>query len=369
MLLVNKADNNMIDGIFDETFVTDKQGRFSFVADVSGRWNMILSVSENGKPKSYQILLDRLFNPEPKRYRYADLQINIAEDKNASMNDEEIPGDDNMMDDYEAFLAAYQDSLAKLGITEKIQQLQEVIVTAKRRTKEQDIYQHRSTSLAFYDAAAEYDNLYDKGRYIGNNIDELFVNMNENFSIKHINAISLLIYKNKDALVVIDYKPVLWSLEGIAVYKSLNLNAIKSVYINENKSQIAQYISLEPGDRRNPIDIADRYVGCAVFIETYPEEEIPVPGAKGVRKTWLEGYSTPSEFYSPNYLELPPEPDYRRTLYWNPMVSTDGTGMTKIRFYNNSRAINFNISAETITSQGMIGVYKKSQTFVRISNN
>jgi uracil phosphoribosyltransferase len=72
-----------------------------------------------------------------------------------------------------------------------------------------------------------------------------------------------------------------------------------------------------------------------------------------------EGYRTASEFYSPNYSELPPEPDYRRTLYWNPMVATGETGMTNIRFYNNSRAMNFSINAETITSQGMIGVYKK----------
>jgi len=359
MLLANKADNNMIDRNFVESFVTDKQGRFSFVADVFGRWNMILSVSEKGKPKSCQILLDRIFSPEPERYRYADMQVSITGDKNTFLNDEEIPDGDNLIEDYESYLAAYQDSLAKLGITEKIQQLQEVVVTAKRRTKAQDIYRNRSTSIAFYDAATEYDDLYDRGRYIGNNIDELIVNMNEHFSYRHLNAISLLFYNNRQALVVVDYKPVLWSLEGITVYKLTNLNAIKSIYINDDKSQIAQYIQLEPGDRRNPIDIADKFVGCAVFLETYPEGEIPVEGAKGVRKTWLEGYSTASEFYSPNYSELPPEPDYRRTLYWNPMVTTDATGMAKIRLYNNSTAMNFTISAETVTSQGMIGVYKK----------
>ena len=359
MLLSNKADNNWFDESVVETFVTDSQGRFSFVADVSGRWNMILSVSEKGKPKSYQILLDRIFSPEPKRYRYADLQVSIAEDKNALLNDEEMPEPDNMIEDYEAFLIAYQDSLDKLGITEKIHQLQEVIVTAKRRTKEQDIYQNRSTSVAYYDVASEYDDLYDRGKFIGNNIDELLASMNENFSYRYLNGNRLLFYKNRQALVVIDYRPVLWSFEGTTVYKSVNMNAIKSIYINDISFQIAPYIYLEPGDLRNPIDIADKFVGCAVFLEMYPEEEIPVEGAKGVRKTWLEGYSTASEFYSPNYSELPPEPDYRRTLYWNPMVTPDETGMAKIRFYNNSRAMNFTISAETITSQGMIGVYKK----------
>jgi len=357
MLLANKADNNKFDKSFFDSFTTDEQGRFSFVTDLYGRWNMILSVSEKGKQKSYQILLDRIFSPEPKRYKYADLQVSIAEDKNV-LNDDEIPDDDNMMEDYESFLIAYQDSLAKLGITEKIQQLEEVVVTAKKRTKEQDIYRNRSTSIAFYDAATEYDNLYDRGRDIGSNIDDLIVNINEDFFLNHFNTISLLYYKIKQVLVVIDYKPVVWSMGGITEYRMININNIKSIYINEIKSQIAQYIELEPRDKRSPFEIVDKYISCAVFIETYPEGEIPVQGAKGVRKTWLEGFRTASEFYSPNYSELPHDPDYRRTLYWNPMVTTDSTGMSKIRFYNNSRAINFAISAETITSQGMIGVYK-----------
>ena len=99
------------------------------------------------------------------------------------------------------------------------------------------------------------------------------------------------------------------------------------------------------------------FIGCAVFIETYPEGQIPVEGAKGVRKTWLDGYNIVKEFYSPNYSELPPAPDYRRTLYWNPMVTPDETGTIKIQFYNNCRAVNFNINAETVTSKGLIGIY------------
>ena len=101
--------------------------------------------------------------------------------------------------------------------------------------------------------------------------------------------------------------------------------------------------------------------GCVVFIETYQEDEIPVEGGKGVRKTWLDGYSSVSEFYHPDYSALPPMSDisdYRRTLYWNPSVKTNETGHAKIEFYNNSRSRNFNISAETVTLRGMIGIYK-----------
>lgn len=135
------------------------------------------------------------------------------------------------------------------------------------------------------------------------------------------------------------------------------------IFINDNLHVIAQYI-IPPnpppgGPPPTPFQLAEMYFGCVVFIETFPDGEIPVESAKGVRKTWLEGYSTVNEFYSPDYSVLPTEShDYRRTLYWNPMVTPDENGKAHVSFYNNSRCTNFNISAETVTSQGMIGVYK-----------
>ena len=47
-----------------------------------------------------------------------------------------------------------------------------------------------------------------------------------------------------------------------------------------------------------------------------------------------------------------------RTLYWNPSVTPDETGAAGISFYNNSSCKNFSISAETITTNGTIGLYK-----------
>jgi hypothetical protein len=139
---------------------------------------------------------------------------------------------------------------------------------------------------------------------------------------------------------------------GYFRYKNLSLPAIKSIYINENASVMSQYIdALDPGE------IAWE-LSCVVFIETYPEDQIPVEGAKGIRKTWLEGYSVVNEFYDPDYSVLPPETDYRRTLYWNPSVTPDENGHAKINFYNNIRCTNFGISAESITQQGIIGIYK-----------
>jgi len=125
------------------------------------------------------------------------------------------------------------------------------------------------------------------------------------------------------------------------------------IYINENPSAMVPYI-----DSPDALLMAKGF-GCAVFIETWPDEEDPIDAARGVRKTWLEGYSTVSEFYNPDYSFLPPESDYRRTLYWNPTVTPDENGKAQIMFYNNSSATYFNISAEAVTPLGMIGVYNK----------
>ena len=363
MMLTNKKWDEDEGSSFIETFVTDGQGRFSFVSDVPGKWNMILSVTEKGKKKDHRILLDRVFSPEPKQYRYADMQVNIAEKNSNGMIEEETT--DQPDDNAESFLAAYRDSIAKLGINAKVHQLKEVTVKGKKNTKEQDIIRNRSTSVAYYDVASEMDDIFDKGEYIGDDIHELMRRMNEKFHIKprpisavgeHIASNEILEYKSKMPYFIINYEPIfLIDFEfDYFKYKGIRLNAIKSIYINETPTAICQYWI---ATNMFCTDILKMF-SCVVFIETYPTNQIPTKGAKGVRKTWLEGYSPAKEFYSPNYSELPPETDYRRTLYWNPNVTTDENGKAKISFYNNSRCTNFSISAETVTSQGMIGFIK-----------
>jgi hypothetical protein len=334
LMLHKRADEDISPVSFIDTFVTDKEGRFFFVADVPGKWDMVLNTSEKGRHKNYQILLDRLFSPEPRRYSYAELQINIAENQD---NEEE---EANLFEnDFDSFFTAYQDSLAKLGIDEKTHLLQEVTVTAGRN----DIRRVRSTSVAYYDVPSELEKIYDKGIFVHNkNLGELLVNVNENFHFD----IRGLTYKTQPVHTVINYN---YGVNNQSYFNS----SIKSIYISEDKSVIAASINPSFGPQRAEMALQ---IGCAVFIETYPEGKYPVVGERGTRKTWLDGYSAVKEFYSPDYTALPPVPDYRRTLYWNPSVTTDEDGKARIQFYNNSRSTNFKISAETVTNEGMIGV-------------
>jgi len=359
MMLSKKTDEQDMGGSLINTFVTDSLGHFAFIVDASGKWNMILSVMEKGKKKDHLIVLDRDFSPTPKRYRYFDMQARISE-KNY-----DIPNGDEMteqtVDDSDNFLIAYRDSIAK--INENVRFLDEVTVTAKRSSKEQDIRRNRSTSVAYYDVPSQYDHFYDKGMYIGDDIHELLKNTNKFFTLRASNIVGernnyeYLYYKyNKLALVVVNYRKVMYCEDEFEYlqYLGVALPAIKSIYINEHPSVMVQYVSnCDP--LVSPMETVDKYFNCIVFIETYPEGQIPVKGNKGVRKTWLEGYSAAMEFYSPNYSTLQPQQDFRRTLYWNPSVITDDTGKAKISFYNNSSCTNFSISAEAISLKGMTG--------------
>ncbi len=70
----------------------------------------------------------------------------------------------------------------------------------------------------------------------------------------------------------------------------------------------------------------------------------------------LPGFSTPDDFYQPNYSRkpLPETKDYRRTLYWNPNLQLDASGSAKIQFYNNCKPTQIAISAEGMASDGSL---------------
>lgn len=347
LLLMQKGEEEEKNS-YIQTFVTDSLGRFSFVSDVCGEWDMIVSVMEKGKKKDYRILLDRLFNPTPRPYPLAEMQISVPGFEEKDTVREEKNG--TPVEDPEVFLTVYKDSLPPKGIQDKIHNLGEVVVKAKKRSKEKDIFTSRSKSIAYYDAHSEMDDIKDEGKYIGDDIHELMINLNKNFSHYFIQQGDYLKYKGRMPLFVINYEPTMATEMDYNKYKLIRLEAIKSIYVSEDIGTMCKYAD----PRISPLEI-DKIYGCVVFIETLPEGMIPAEAAKGVRKTRLRGYSQTSEFYSPDYSAFPPEPDYRRTLYWNPSVIPDTTGKTHIRFYNNSRCRKLKIEAETISPNGIIG--------------
>jgi len=124
-----------------------------------------------------------------------------------------------------------------------------------------------------------------------------------------------------------------------------SLDEIKSVCISEDENVWEHYISYEKLAKNHPV---------TVFVYTFHEFAKDV---KGLRRTHFEGFAKSETFKMNDYSLMPPEADYRRTLYWNPNVTTDKDGKAKIDFYNNSSCKQMFISAEGITKDGTPIIY------------
>ena len=72
-----------------------------------------------------------------------------------------------------------------------------------------------------------------------------------------------------------------------------------------------------------------------------------------------EGYENQNVFYSPDYntdlMKKSRIPDFRNTLYWNPVIHTGSDGKAEVEFYTSDESGEFTIIVEGITSEGKTG--------------
>ena len=82
---------------------------------------------------------------------------------------------------------------------------------------------------------------------------------------------------------------------------------------------------------------------------------------KGVLNFDMLGFHRPREFYSPKY-GTPFDDlveDFRTTLYWNPTIKTDSSGLAQISFYCSDVTTSFHVVVEGISTDGRIGSNEK----------
>lgn len=123
------------------------------------------------------------------------------------------------------------------------------------------------------------------------------------------------------------------------------LEDIKTVYISEDDNVWKRYLLSSRLEGFHPVTVFLYSDGTSSETE------------KGVRNTYFEGFSVDT-YEMPGYTELPAIADFRRTLYWNPNVQTDQDGNATIEFFNSATCKRINISAEGITADGHVVVYK-----------
>lgn len=136
-----------------------------------------------------------------------------------------------------------------------------------------------------------------------------------------------------------------WMTNYSVEFMPNELEDVKSVYVSEDDLVWKRYIRCNNLETYHPV---------TVFVYS---DGTPSKTEKGVRNTYFDGFSVDT-YEMPGYMELPAISDFRRTLYWNPYVETDKDGKATIEFFNSGTCRRINISAEGITSDGQVLIYK-----------
>ena len=316
-------------GTSHNTMLTDSAGRFVFLCkdDMKGWVDLVLrtrSADSKGRMKnrSYLVELDRTFSPQGRTY-YPE-EITLAPSQTGIIYEEIIDTDTDASDEY--LDDQVLDSI-------KAHQLGEVVVKAKR--------EYYGFPQIVYDVSRENDKLIDSGEYrdMTDDIREFLVRVNPLF---RFSSNGTLLYKGK----MVSFMPRPMGRP----YSSIN--DIDSMEILENYIPI-EVLKYWDGEM---LDFS-RVVYVVLHIKSPTEQQRE---KKGYRRTSLQGYSVVRQFFEVDYSKghLPDEQDYRRTLYWNPALATDSLGRACIDFYNNSCATRLRVNAETLTSDGVPGVYE-----------
>ena len=313
--------------------VTDSMGNYAFkMPFLDGEWKMCIYTTRDikkkdkakEKRKTYYVGIDRQFSPNPRYLTPSETTILHPLAPNAFVK--------NPLEEQEE-----EDEF--IPITEKDHVLQNVTVKAKRRYFTNDNWRWKNEAYGkqyatiYYNADRELDNILDRGEPVPRTID---------FIRDKLNA-------ELDKYGLEEHKI---SGRGIAMVVDNNdgggysewLNYVKSIYIVFNEM-------MSPTLGR--WDIIDSRIHN-IIVYLYTHRIFSTESNKGLRRTYFQGFNQASTFKTEDYSVIPPMADFRRTIWWQPDVTTDAQGKAKVEFFNNSTCEEMYISVEGMTPDGKI---------------
>ena len=338
---------------------TDSTGFYAFrIPDIEGKWHMQILTKIEDKLKTFEVMVDRQFNPQS-RYITADEAKMLDYPDNIVHFDADIQAFEGL-DNQRAVMQRtgnneYATSAAKIRAK-----------TNWRYTKSNwwDDYNGRLHANLFYDCAQLTQDYADKGEQQPGIYEWL---------IEHNTSM--------EGLVKLDYVDETPVLKGTANYNSRNIiwmvdNHVMGItgLITDNhgnptapSTQLLHLMSTSGMYDEEMIimpTFMDEVKSCyiwsdqesttyavVVYLYTYPY--VSTASKKGRRRTYFRGFDVPTKFKTDDYSVIPPQPDdYRRTLYWNPEIQADANGNAAVEFYNNSTCQWMYFSAEGITPDG-----------------
>ncbi len=338
---------------------TDSRGRYRFtVPDCWGNgWNMYVKTSKEDKSMNYYMGINRNFSPKLRSCDPQELQPQQLPTPHVNLRDAIDRGDLSLS-------------------TDSVRVLQQVTVTAKRRQGKYfwESYEGnlRSADLV-YRPGDEVDELLDKGQAMPTLIEYLkgknpLIVGSDNVSgyVPYTNDISNFY----DTGLSYERRPILWyvnnrfacatgvskrikkpddseALEyntygGMVSYAfPFYMDEVSKVLIKATRSNLTDWRYEQAGN--NPVEI---------FVYRNSQGRYYNKKTKGLRTTWFRGLVNP-ETYEDTQLEgIIPDKDFRRTLLWEPNLTTDADGKVSFQVLVNSTCHEIYYSAEGITPDG-----------------
>lgn len=330
---------------------TDSAGRWSFTVDDfygSKRVRLYALLFHQNEPA---LRVHKWFSPEPREYR-ADETV--------------LPW---KKDDYDGLYPESADGKQGNGI----HKMQEVVVNAKRR-RQRD-WKELKRSLVHYSYAEEVE--YYADHEPGAMCHEPISIATSIFGRYHypIKAARWMVadaYENDRSIPVgrvhdrwgdlskQDIKEVVVRTDYATCHK-YDYSSIG--YPDKSGTSTGMGIT---GWNHNPSNVNDHLCYVVCFIPYTQEEKRSVNLMKTgtikplSRYTVVKGFTRPSSFVAMESHDSVQgdSTDFRRTLYWDPMVCTDENGVAKVTFHNNSTCRTLHISAEGISTDGFPLIYK-----------
>lgn len=345
--------------------VTDSLGRFTFASAVDFEGDNWLAnftmLNEEGKKRWSRLALNRWFSPSIRPYDVRQMELDPPHTFADSLARHPLADE---------ALFAWRDTL---GGVQKV--LGEVVVKAKR--KYHGFTGNRLTYNGGEEAGLRHANIYynfireverykDSGRdpgtfhqfynYLTSRATDPYTNPNsesqpesgpsaaDGFGEKmHSNATDPL-YEGSHLI-----DPTI--VEQKIKYRERDA----TTYLNNDASQAAMLLSEMMADEVKSV-IISRHDGVRIYVYEVPEY-YRYKSSRGKERRRISGFTTPRRFFSPDYRgdDVPDAADVRRTLYWNPSITTDATGHASAVFFNNARpGTQLSISAQGVTDNGFV---------------
>ncbi len=329
--------------VFQGETVTDSTGFYAFrIPDIDSLWNMQIVTMRNDKLKTFEVMIDRQFEPEPRYISSAEAEQNGG-----------FPNYLNFKTDMVAFLKIDKQRATMQRVGKNQFVTSTAVIKAKRKWNEYrsnrwDEYNGRLHADLYFDADIISASYADRGKvtpyiydWIVDNLNGMDGNVFVNFALEENETNYIYggaMYKGHNISWYVNNQ---WAGNtGITPWGGGTKYLIIPIFMDEVKSI---YVNVPEGGSKSEF----------VTVHLYTHPYYSTASKKGRRRTYFQGYDVPTKFKTEDYSIIPPIPDdYRRTLWWEPDIVADEKGNATVEFYNNSTCTMMCVSAEGITPDG-----------------